>query len=71
MRGWATEVEVRGGDETPDVPSSEVELWDEVAALLALGAGEVVVTSGNFLVAAESRLRGSAEVWEGGEHGSH
>ncbi len=33
--------------------------------------GEVVVTSGNFLVAAESRLRGSGQVWDGGGHGIH
>ena len=49
MRGWAPEVEVREGDETPDVPGSEVEVRDEVAALLALGAGEVVVTSGDLV----------------------
>jgi len=49
VRGWATEVEVRGGDETPDVPGSEVEVRDEVAALLALGAGEVAMTSGELV----------------------
>lgn len=30
-----------------------------------LEAGEVVVTSGNFLIAAESRIRSAAEYWEG------
>ena len=33
-----------------------------------LKAGDVVVTSGNFLVAAESRLRSAAEAGGGGEH---
>jgi hypothetical protein len=30
-----------------------------------------VVTSGNFLVAAESRIRSAADHWGGGEHESH
>lgn len=34
--------------------------------------GDVVVTSGNFLVAAESRIRSAADHWSGGnEHESH
>ncbi len=32
-----------------------------------LSAGDVVVTSGNFLIAAESRIRSAAEYWEGGD----
>lgn len=32
-----------------------------------LEAGEVVVTSGNFLIAAESRLRSATELWEPGD----
>lgn len=33
--------------------------------LEGLAAGDVVVTSGNFLIAAESRLKGAAEYWAG------
>jgi Cu(I)/Ag(I) efflux system membrane fusion protein len=29
-----------------------------------LNAGDVVVTSGNFLIAAESRIRSAAQYWE-------
>lgn len=32
-----------------------------------LEAGDVVVTSGNFLIAAESRIRSAAKYWEGGD----
>jgi Cu(I)/Ag(I) efflux system membrane fusion protein len=35
--------------------------WYEVRG--GLGSGERVVTSGNFLVAAESRLRSATEKW--------
>jgi len=38
--------------------------------LSGLSSGDVVVTSGNFLVAAESRLRSAATFWSGGD-GSH
>ena len=37
----------------------------EMAEVLSgLSPGDVVVTSGNFLVAAESRIRSSATYWE-------
>ena len=36
-----------------------------------LEAGEIVVTSGNFLIAAESRLRSATDYWEGSSHASH
>ena len=42
--------------------------WSEV--LSGLQAGDMVVTSGNFLIAAESRIRSSTEAWESG-HGAH
>jgi Cu(I)/Ag(I) efflux system membrane fusion protein len=29
-----------------------------------ISAGDVVVTSGNFLIAAESRIRSAAQYWE-------
>jgi membrane fusion protein, copper/silver efflux system len=32
-----------------------------------LRAGDLVVTSGNFLIAAESRIRSAAKYWEGGD----
>jgi Cu(I)/Ag(I) efflux system membrane fusion protein len=35
-----------------------------------LDPGELVVTSGNFLIAAESRIRSATEYW-GGAHGAH
>lgn len=38
--------------------------------LEGLKEGEVVVVSGNFLIAAESRIR-SAAAWEGGSHANH
>ncbi|MBZ0234242.1 MAG: efflux RND transporter periplasmic adaptor subunit, partial [Deltaproteobacteria bacterium] len=36
---------------------------DRVEVLSGLAAGETVVTSGNFLVAAESRIRSAAKLW--------
>ena len=42
--------------------------WSEVQS--GLQPGDVVVTSGNFLIAAESRIRASAGVWEA-PHGNH
>ena len=35
--------------------------------LSGLSEGEIVVTSGNFLIAAESRLRSAATYWGGSE----
>ena len=40
---------------------------DAAEVLSGLEEGQAVVTSGNFLVAAESRLRSAAEYWGGGE----
>ena len=34
-----------------------------------LSEGDRVVTSGNFLIAAESRIRSAAEYWTGGDDG--
>ncbi|HVV83379.1 MAG TPA: efflux RND transporter periplasmic adaptor subunit [Kofleriaceae bacterium] len=41
------------------------ESGDTVEVLSGLSAGDVVVTSGNFLVAAESRLRSTTNLWKG------
>jgi Cu(I)/Ag(I) efflux system membrane fusion protein len=41
-----------------------VESGDLAEVLSGLDAGDVVVTSGNFLVAAESRLRSSSSLWK-------
>ncbi len=46
--------EVTLGRETPDV----------VEVLSGLSEGDVVVTSGNFLLAAESRLKGATRLWQ-------
>lgn len=43
---------------------------DSFEVLEGLKEGEVVVVSGNFLIAAESRIR-SASAWEGGSHANH
>ena len=40
---------------------------DGIEVLEGLAAGDVVVTSGNFLIAAESRIRSSADYWSGGD----
>ncbi len=36
---------------------------DAVEVLTGLAEGETIVTSGNFLVAAESRIRSAAKLW--------
>jgi Cu(I)/Ag(I) efflux system membrane fusion protein len=36
-----------------------------------LKPGDQVVTSGNFLIAAESRIRSATELWTGGDHAGH
>jgi Cu(I)/Ag(I) efflux system membrane fusion protein len=36
-----------------------------------LSEGERVVTGGNFLIAAESRIRSAADYWSGGAHAGH
>jgi len=36
---------------------------DAVEVTSGLNEGDVVVTSGNFLVAAESRIRSAAKIW--------
>jgi membrane fusion protein, copper/silver efflux system len=48
-----------------------VKAGDAFEVLEGLKEGDVVVTSGNFLVAAESRIRSAAEHWEGGGHEGH
>jgi Cu(I)/Ag(I) efflux system membrane fusion protein len=53
----------------------EVELGADAGevyeVLGGLSEGERVVTSGNFLIAAESRIRSTAEYWSGGAHAGH
>jgi Cu(I)/Ag(I) efflux system membrane fusion protein len=45
---------------------------DTFEVVEGLKAGDVVVTSGNFLIAAESRLRSAADTFAGGgEHAAH
>ncbi|WNG51762.1 efflux RND transporter periplasmic adaptor subunit [Archangium minus] len=48
-----------------------VHAGESYEVLEGLKEGEVVVTSGNFLVAAESRIRSAADHWSGGDHESH
>lgn len=43
---------------------------DQVEILSGLSAGQTVVTSGNFLVAAESRIRSAAKLWRDERAGS-
>ncbi len=43
--------------------------WYEVRD--GLEEGQVIVTSGNFLVAAESRIRAAATYWSENDHGGH
>jgi Cu(I)/Ag(I) efflux system membrane fusion protein len=40
---------------------------DRYEVLAGLQEGERVVTSGNFLIDAESRLQAAEPVWQGGE----
>ncbi len=51
----------------PQVVQLGVRGADTFEVLDGLKDGDVVVTSGNFLIAAESRLRSSADFWSGGE----
>ncbi|HVP39668.1 MAG TPA: hypothetical protein VMS93_10860, partial [Candidatus Saccharimonadales bacterium] len=54
--GWLAPREVRLGQRAGD--------WFEVQG--GLVAGDRVVTSGNFLVASESRLKSALDAWSGG-----
>ena len=43
---------------------------DGFEGLSGLSQDEQVVTSGNFLVAAESRIRSATTIWSGHDHGT-
>jgi Cu(I)/Ag(I) efflux system membrane fusion protein len=44
---------------------------DTYEVVEGLKPGDVVVTSGNFLIAAESRIRSATDFWAGDDHAGH
>jgi Cu(I)/Ag(I) efflux system membrane fusion protein len=62
-------VDLGDGRLRPQEVSLGVESGDAYEVLGGLSEGDRVVTSGNFLIAAESRIRSAAEYWTGGDDG--
>lgn len=64
-------LDLGGGRLRPVEVVTGAESGGEVEILAGLEEGDRIVTSGNFLVAAESRIRSALELWQGGgdDHG--
>jgi Cu(I)/Ag(I) efflux system membrane fusion protein len=62
-------VELGGGRIAPREVTIGAQSAGRAEVLSGLAEGETVVTSGNFLLAAESRIRGAAALWEGSDGG--
>lgn len=59
-------VDLGGGKLSPHVVTIGAKAGDYVEVLSGLKKGDAVVTSGNFLIASESRLKSASGLWEGG-----
>lgn len=59
-------VDLGDGRLEPRVVKLGAKAGDSFEVLSGLNAGDVVVTSGNFLIASESRLKSAMGIWEGG-----
>lgn len=59
-------VDLGGGRLEPRVVALGARSGEHYEVLSGLSAGELVVTSGNFLIASESRLKSGTGIWEGG-----
>jgi Cu(I)/Ag(I) efflux system membrane fusion protein len=64
-------VDLGDGRLRPQEVALGVESGDAYEVLGGLSEGDRVVTSGNFLIAAESRIRSAAEYWTGGDDGDN
>jgi Cu(I)/Ag(I) efflux system membrane fusion protein len=62
-------VDLGDGRLRPQEVELGIESGDAYEVLGGLSEGDRVVTSGNFLIAAESRIRSAAEYWTGGDDG--
>jgi len=56
-------VDIGEGRLRPQVVTLGARTDDRVEVLSGVVEGDIVVTSGNFLVAAESRIRSAAKLW--------
>jgi Cu(I)/Ag(I) efflux system membrane fusion protein len=57
-------VDLGEGRLKPTAVETGFKTGDEIEILSGLSAGDPVVTSGNFLIAAESRLKLAMEQWQ-------